>query len=75
MATVSKEIAEQTIKRVKNQKTPKVYCVIQYENRIFGCINFAYFENKAEYLSAIQGFASEDVKVLWSSPRFKKDKL
>ena len=74
MATVNREIAEQIIERAKAQKRPKVYCVIEYENVVFNRTNYAYFEDKDEYLSAIQGQGAGTVKVLWSSPRFEKDR-
>lgn len=69
MATISKELAEKEVKRLKTQKQPKVYCILRYWNNLFNKENYASCNNEVEY-QAVVGSGVSEVKILWASDRF-----
>ena len=72
MATISKNLADELIVELKKQKRPRVYCVVRYCNPIFRKHGYAMLENEDQYRALLASMGTAPVKVLWTSPRFKK---
>ena len=79
MPTISKKLAEEEIENLKNQKKPKVYCIVNYQNRTKGdSENMTYPDysicyNKRHYDAIMNSDFVGGIDILWSSERFKSD--
>ena len=79
MPTISKDLAEREIARLKKQKHPKVYCIVRYQNRLKGdsekmtYSDYAICYKRAHYDTLMQSDIVGGIDVLWSSERFKTD--
>lgn len=79
MPTISKDLAEREIARLKNQKRPKVYCIVRYQNRFnddsenMTYSDYAVCYKREHYDALMQSDFVGGIDVLLASERFKKD--
>ncbi|MCH7759013.1 hypothetical protein IID20_01515, partial [Patescibacteria group bacterium] len=76
MPTISKDLAEREIERIKKQKRPKVYCIVRYQNRLKGdsekmtYSDYSICYNRVHYNALLQSDFVGGIDILWSSKRF-----
>jgi len=79
MSTINKKLAEAEIERLKEQKKPKVYCIVRYQNRLSGdsekgtYSDYSICYNRNHYDALMQSDFVGGIDILWSSEKFKED--
>ncbi|MDO8557968.1 MAG: hypothetical protein Q7S09_02110 [bacterium] len=79
MPTISKDLAEREIVRLKKQKRPKVYCIVRYQNRLKGdgekimYSDYAICYKREHYDSLMRSGFIGGIDVLWASEKFKTE--
>lgn len=89
MSTISKDLAEELVKRNGKSKSGSAgYCLVRYQNRTkyhlpgvdlynpeskVNCFDYAVFRKKSDYEIFLNSDTVGGVDVLWGSKKFHKD--
>jgi hypothetical protein len=81
MPTIDKKFAEELLEKVKVQKKPKVYAILNYQNRLNGdsekmtYSGYAVCYNKKHYDSIFNSPVIGGIDILWESEKCKENRF